>query len=225
MINQFGDDIRFTDRYRTKYGSAMAEWLDSGPEPDESTGSVEWRGHVARFGKRLMIEDDQGFVTVERFGSETAAIYRFEQIDAEYSAWMDDDEPADEPAIICHDGSTVDLSLGVPACLQATPIPGSRFNDWVTAHNRALDDYRHNRARRNETAVLSLAEGILQFCSSHDAMGTGDDTDWYGAEHVLVPLLDGFDNALNFDLGRLDGGTLSGFSHAVRNAYAGGMGA
>ena len=131
-----------------------------------------------------------------------------------------------EPAgIICHDGTAVDLSLGVPACLQAKPIPGSRFNDWVTAHNRALDDYSNNRARRNETAVLSLLDGILSYCRSHDSMGTGDDVDWYGAEHVLVPLLDGFDNALNFDLGRLDGGTLSGVSHAIRNAYAGGLGA
>jgi len=283
MINALGDDIRFTDRYRTKYDSAMAEWLDSGPEPDESTGSVEWHGHVSRFGKRLLHEDDRGFVSVERFDTEAEAIDRFETIDAEYGAWLDDDEPEDdepmtddepepddepegwvhapardgagcswcgtwamvngdgmcrecfeaddEPApvehsgIICHDGTAVNLSLGVPGCLQATPIPGSRFNDWVTSHNRALDDYRHNRARRNETAVLSLAAGILQYCASHDSMGTGDDVDWYGAEHVLVPLLDGFENALNFDLGRLDGGTLSGFGHAVRNSYAGGLGA
>jgi hypothetical protein len=241
-----GEDIRWTDRYRHKYGSAMAEYLctvEGGSiVADEDTGTVEApTGWVGRFGRRLMTEDDRGFITVERFATEDEAIERFEAIAEQFNAWdlQDEDEAiegatqwqedeadeADASGIRCHDGAGVDLSLGVPACLQATPFPGSRFNDWVTAHNRALDDYVNNRARRNETAVLALLDGILSYCGSHDAMGTGEDIDGYGAEHVLAPLLDGFDNALNFDLGRLDGGTLSGVSHAIRSAYAGGIGA
>jgi hypothetical protein len=96
MINALGDDIRWIDRYRHKYDSAMAEWLDSGPEADESTGSVEWHGHVSRFGKRLLHSDDRGFVTVERFSTEAEAIERFNVIDDEYSAWMDEDDTAPE---------------------------------------------------------------------------------------------------------------------------------
>ena len=231
-----GEDIRWTDRYRHKYGSAMAEYLctvEGGTiVADEDTGTVEApTGWVGRFGRRLMQEDDRGFISVERFATEDEAVERFEAIARAYDDWDSQDEDdteadeADASGIRCHDGAGVNLSLGVPACLQATPIPGSRFNDWVTAHNRALDDYVNNRARRNETAVLALLDGILNYCGSHDSMGTGEDVDWYGAEHVLVPLLDGFDNALNFDLGRLDGGTLSGVSHAIRSAYAGGLGA
>lgn len=91
MLNQFGDDIRLTDPHRHKYGSAMAEYLDAGLDPDQATGSVEWHGHVSRFGKRLLHEDDRGFVSVERYPTEAAAVERFEAIDAEYGEWVDSD--------------------------------------------------------------------------------------------------------------------------------------
>jgi hypothetical protein len=93
MICTNGEEIRHSDPHRHKYGSAMAELLDH-LNPDEETGSVDWHGHVGRFGKRLLHSDDQGFVDVERYTSEAEAIERFQAIDTEYGEWLgDDDEP------------------------------------------------------------------------------------------------------------------------------------
>jgi hypothetical protein len=38
-------------------------------EFDEEAGSVEWGGRCARFGKRVLLEDDRGFVTLRKFSS------------------------------------------------------------------------------------------------------------------------------------------------------------
>lgn len=95
MINQFGDDIRLTDPHRHKYDSAMAEYLDSGYDYDDATGDVSWHGFVRRFGKRLVHEDDYGFVTVERYATEAEAIERWETIDAEYGEWLDANDESD----------------------------------------------------------------------------------------------------------------------------------
>jgi len=89
MKNQFGDDIRLTDPHRHKYNSAMAEYLDSGLDADQSTGGVDWHGHVGLFGKRLLHTAARGFVSVEKFPTKAAAVERFDAIDAEYSAWVD----------------------------------------------------------------------------------------------------------------------------------------
>lgn len=75
-------------------GSPLAEYayiltLDGGE--DEQTGSVEWRYWVARFGKRLLFEDSQGFVTLDKFHTEQEAIDAFREIDNRYSAWADED--------------------------------------------------------------------------------------------------------------------------------------
>jgi hypothetical protein len=142
MINALGDEIRWTDRYRHKYDSAMAEWLDSGPEPDESTGSVDWRGHVARFGKRLLHTDDRGFVSVECFDTEAEAVDRFEVIDAEYGAWLDDDEPYDdepttdepEPDEPLHVTMTLE-ALGTGTMTGTDPTVMNRYNVTLQDQN------------------------------------------------------------------------------------------
>jgi len=127
-----GDDIRWTDRYRHKYGSAIAEYLGTVEGgtivADEDTGSVEApTGWVGRFGRRLMIEDDRGFVSVERFDTEADAIERFEAIDAEYGAWMDDDEPL-------HLTMTLE-SLGTGTMTGNEPTLMNRYNVTLTDQN------------------------------------------------------------------------------------------
>ncbi len=75
-------------------GDPMAEylWLAAN-DADEHTGDAcDWHYHVARFGKRLLICWSSGFVEVDRFYVEQEAIDAFKEIDAEYSAYMGDEE-------------------------------------------------------------------------------------------------------------------------------------
>lgn len=118
-----------------------------------------------------------------------------------------------------------------PDCLYASIIPNSRFNEWVTRHNAAVDEYKECRNRitykttnrvQSERRILALADGIAQFCST---LETGEGFDWFVAEHVVGPMVDAFQDALNMDLGRLDGGTLSGWAEDIRFTYAKGVGA
>lgn len=78
-----------------KYGSRMAAYLHrlslEGSYEDESTGEVGWGHHVARFGRRLLVEDDRGFVWVDRFRTAGEAAGEFEAIAAEYGSWLEDD--------------------------------------------------------------------------------------------------------------------------------------
>lgn len=77
-------------------GDPMAEylWLLSlDGQDDESCGDAnEWHYHVARFGKRLLFTYPSGFVDVMRLDDEQAAIEAMENISAEYSAYMGDEE-------------------------------------------------------------------------------------------------------------------------------------
>ncbi len=75
-------------------GDPMAEylWLASN-DADEHTGDAcDWHYHVARFGKRVLICWSSGAVEIDRYDDEQAAIEAFEEIDAEYSAYMGDEE-------------------------------------------------------------------------------------------------------------------------------------
>ena len=92
-----GEEIRYSDKYRHKYGSAIAEFLcavEGGTiVADEDTGTVEApTGWVGRFGRRLMTEDDRGFITVERFATEAEAVERFEEVAEAFNAWDSQDE-------------------------------------------------------------------------------------------------------------------------------------
>jgi hypothetical protein len=70
---------------------ATALWLlslDSGQ--DEETGSsTEWGYWMARFGKRLLIEDSQGFVSCEKFESEDAARAAFNESEQAYAGMVE----------------------------------------------------------------------------------------------------------------------------------------
>jgi hypothetical protein len=76
---------------------------------------------------------------------------------------------------------------------------------WATRHNAAVRGYDQNAALRpGERVILTLAEAIWMWTHEHGGDGFGD-------PHVLVPLMGAFRQALNFELGRLDGGTLDGW--------------
>lgn len=92
-----GYEIRWFDPTRRKYGSAMAEFLDLCDGEDESTGSaMDWHASYRRFGKRIVVNDSQGFVTEYRYTSEREAIEAFAATDLAYCQAMDEDEGEDE---------------------------------------------------------------------------------------------------------------------------------
>lgn len=115
-----------------------------------------------------------------------------------------------------------DSDAGFPENLRVVPgdIPAPKgMIDWVRVHNNAIADFQRegmgatNSLQKAERAILGLAAGINAWVSSnHDGASDG-----YGAPNVTVPLLQAFHDALNYDLGRLDGGTLSGW---VGSMYA-----
>lgn len=86
--------------------------------------------------------------------------------------------------------------------------------DWAARHNRAVEAFLAERAgargghslTRHERAILSLADGIDQYVSS-----APDHADPLSGES-LFSLVTGFRGLLNYDLGRLDGGTLDGWA-------------
>lgn len=87
MINSFNEEIRLTDPHRHKFDSAMAEWL-YWLECDDYTGSAEWGEYVQLFGKRILFEDNRGFVTCDKYPNEAKALERFETIDRAYDDYL-----------------------------------------------------------------------------------------------------------------------------------------
>lgn len=77
-------------------GDPMAEYLwllTLDGSADESTGDAcDWHYIVHRFGKRLLYCHSSGFVEVWKCDDEQEAREGFEMIDAEYSAYLGDEE-------------------------------------------------------------------------------------------------------------------------------------
>lgn len=102
-----------------------------------------------------------------------------------------------------------------PLCLlvQEGREDNPRLRDWTISHNQVVASFAAERNGRrgipslnpSERAILTLAAGIDGWCSVHGADG-------FGGEHVVAPLFQAYSDALNYDLGRLDGGTLSGWA-------------
>lgn len=87
-----------TARYKFG-GDPMAEYLGMlGLDgTDEDTGSVEWDVFVMRFGKRIVLEDDRGFVWVEKHETEEDAKRAFNRWESAYWHWLDqEDDEQDE---------------------------------------------------------------------------------------------------------------------------------
>lgn len=65
--------------------------LDGGE--DEQTGdAVDWQFHAARFGRRILYCDTQGFVWLDRYPSELQAVRAFEADDRSYGEYLEAQE-------------------------------------------------------------------------------------------------------------------------------------
>lgn len=104
--------------------------------------------------------------------------------------------------------------------LRAKPYPGDRdlgLIDWAGRHNRAVEAYLAEQSgcrgahslTRHERAILSLADGIDQYVGN-----APDQADPVSGESVWQ-LVTGFRGLLNYELGRLHGGTLDTWAASV----------
>lgn len=59
---------------------------------DEETGSVEWEAWYGRIGRRIVWEDDRGFVGSSRYATESEAVGTMELIAADYAEWDNQDD-------------------------------------------------------------------------------------------------------------------------------------
>lgn len=75
------------------------------------------------------------------------------------------------------------------------------WDDWCIRHNDALA-----LPWNDEFAIMQLAQGIADWC-------TEERTDGFSRPNIVWPLVCAFRDALNYDLGRLDGGTLDKWTH------------
>ena len=98
MITREGGEIRFTDRYRSKFGSALAEYvycclIAGGWDTVASIGDADWGESFDRVGPRhILHSDDRGFVDLYRYPTEDECDAVWDEIDAAYSDWLSDDE-------------------------------------------------------------------------------------------------------------------------------------
>ena len=106
-------------------------------------------------------------------------------------------------------------TYGFPAQMACTTTPAlAELNDELGKIDR-YNVHRHNHTirlfqngmihemHRDEMVVLALATAIQTWCG-HPEASTG-----YGWEHITLPMINAFQNMLNLDLRRLDGGVLS----------------
>ena len=100
MLTRDGQTINRETAAHKYGGDPLAEYLDmlalDSSYADNEAGDVEApTGWFARFGKRLLHHDEQGFVEVVRYASVGDATAAFEMLEAEYDIWADDLEPGD----------------------------------------------------------------------------------------------------------------------------------
>jgi hypothetical protein len=92
-----GIDLRDLSKGPGKFGgNQMAAYLYElsldGSMADDESGNVEApTGWFARFGKRILTEDSQGFVDVTRLANEQAALAAFDELMDEYVKWDSQD--------------------------------------------------------------------------------------------------------------------------------------
>lgn len=89
-----GTEIRQSDT-RHKFDTALAEYLHevSSDGTQETTGNVTELGYyVTKFGKRLLFENDSGFVWVATYESVSKADCEFETHDQIYSDFFSEED-------------------------------------------------------------------------------------------------------------------------------------
>lgn len=76
--------------------------------------------------------------------------------------------------------------------------------DWSSRHNRSVSNWAAGiKGKACERPILDLCFGLRSWCEDVERGGDG-----FGASHVTFELACAIRSALNFDLGRLDGGTI-----------------
>lgn len=103
MLTRDGRTINRETAAHKYGGDPLAEYLDmlalDGSYADGESGDVEApTGWFARFGKRLLHHDEQGFVEVVRYASASDATAAFGMLEDEYDIWADDEIDDDERA-------------------------------------------------------------------------------------------------------------------------------
>jgi hypothetical protein len=98
-----------------------------------------------------------------------------------------------------------------PGSLILPIVPDAKYpsqnGPWKTSHNRAVREFTvSGTGRPSEVGILSLFAGLDALARAGVAA-----REPFGVQHVWGPLIDGARDLLNFDLGRLDGGTLDAF--------------
>lgn len=135
MITGQGYEIRKTDPHRTKYGDAMAEYLDGRLEwASEESGDVECpTGHFTRFGRRILVTDDRGFVWVEKWATTEKAERVYSAMDQFYWYWADEEMEEDNPTLRIRLMEASDHWLRAVAA-DKTVLP---FEQWLVDSGRA----------------------------------------------------------------------------------------
>ncbi len=99
LDDRYSVDIRHTDPTRHKYGSAIAEYIDTARDCDTWSGDVDAPcGWFGLMGKRTVRYDDRGFVDVETWADAASARRVYDALDRYYDAWFDEDEDAGDDA-------------------------------------------------------------------------------------------------------------------------------
>ena len=96
MLTRDGQTINRETAAHKYGGDPLAQYLDmlalDGSYADDESGDVEApTGWFARFGKRLLHHDEQGFVEVVRYASVGDATAAFEMLEDQYDIWADDE--------------------------------------------------------------------------------------------------------------------------------------
>ena len=136
ILDHFGESYEVSHRSVSPHkfgGDPMAEYLwllTLDGMADETTGdALDWFYIVHRFGKRLLICDTQGFVSVDRHDDEQSAIEAFESIQADYLATL------------LRGGAvtTYESEEYLSEAEQAAEIRAERMMDWVMSGGDPAD--------------------------------------------------------------------------------------
>lgn len=99
-MTTFTDEVRETVSPHKFGGSRIAAacWLLSldGSEDEHTGDASDWQFYAARFGRRILYTDSQGFVWVDTYPSELQAVRAFEADDRSYSESLEAAEVEDE---------------------------------------------------------------------------------------------------------------------------------
>ena len=92
-----GTEITYTDRYRSKFGDALAEYayernLDGALDTIEDVGDGDWGWYGRVSPTKILANDTQGFVDLWRYETAVACDAHWSLLVDEYEQFMGDDD-------------------------------------------------------------------------------------------------------------------------------------